>query len=118
MDRDRGHFGKAQAEGDGLPYTPNHPPRNPRVTREFREDFKNTATRLHQENPEALRQVLERGRNCDVDHKIPLSLGGKDIRSNLTFKNRSLNRFEGAQVGNQLRGVQEGTQVYVEFKDH
>jgi hypothetical protein len=116
MHRGRGHFSREEARGSGLQYTPNHPPRDTRLPREFRRRFENTATRIHQRNPEALSQVLERGRNCDVDHRIPLSLGGNDVRGNLTFKNRILNRSEGGQLGNQLRGAREGAQVHVEFE--
>jgi hypothetical protein len=115
-ERDRGHFSRAEAEGSGLHYTPNHPPRNPRLTSEFRQETHDAVDRLHSGNMEVRNHLHNRINHSDVDHRIPLGLGGNDIRNNLTFKNRILNRSEGGQLGNQLRGAQEGAQVHVRFE--
>jgi hypothetical protein len=47
----------------------------------------------------------------DVDHIQDLRLGGADAEHNLQLLDRSVNRSVGAQQGNQLRGVPEGTKI-------
>jgi hypothetical protein len=84
--------------------------RDPKVREEFKRCFEDTLER-YVRNPRDRQQIRDHRSRCDVDHKIDLQLGGQDIRSNLTFTNKTVNRSEGAQVGSQLRNVPNGTPI-------
>ena len=50
-------------------------------------------------------------RGADVDHVVELQLGGADEILNMHPLDASVNRSLGAQIGNQIRGLQPGTRV-------
>jgi hypothetical protein len=50
-------------------------------------------------------------RGSDVDHVIDLQLGGADDILNMNPLDMSVNRSLGAQIGNQIRGLEPGTRI-------
>jgi filamentous hemagglutinin len=48
----------------------------------------------------------------DVDHVIDLQLGGADDLLNMNPLDASVNRSLGAQIANQIRGLELGTRFY------
>ena len=50
-------------------------------------------------------------RGSDVDHVIELQLGGADDILNMNPLDMSVNRSLGAQIGNQIRGLEPGTRI-------
>jgi filamentous hemagglutinin len=53
--------------------------------------------------------VVSRG--ADVDHTIDLQLGGADDILNMNPLDYSVNRSLGAQIANQIRGLEPGTRI-------
>jgi hypothetical protein len=53
--------------------------------------------------------VIPRG--ADVDHMIDLQLGGADDILNMNPLDYSVNRSLGAQIANQIRGLEPGTRI-------
>ena len=50
-------------------------------------------------------------RGSDVDHVTDLQLGGADDILNMNPLEMSVNRSLGAQIGNQIRGLEPGTRI-------
>ena len=52
-----------------------------------------------------------RTERSDVDHVIDLQLGGADDILNMNPLEMSVNRSLGAQIGNQIRGLEPGARI-------
>lgn len=53
-------------------------------------------------DPSDYEQILRKNlADYDLDHKVDLQVGGKDLPQNLQFLNRAVNRSVGAQLRNQ-----------------